>query len=76
MYLENLIGNVAATKLRTRGLHKIAADRLRSDGHAITGDLDLKAAIQALGTNVFLKNAQYKRIFEGLVTLDNLTNGV
>lgn len=73
MTLENLIGTEAAQKLRATGLHKLAAARLRSEGHPVEGDLGLRSAIQALGTNVYIKNAEAKRIFDGLISLDNLT---
>ena len=73
MTLENLIGAEAAWKLRTTGLHKLAAARLRAEGHPVEGDLDLRSAIQALGTNVYVKNAEAKRIFDGLSSLDSLT---
>jgi len=43
------------------------------EGHDVSGDLDIKAAVQALGTNVFLKNAEYKNIAVGLAALSNLT---
>ena len=71
--LERLLRPESAHKLRTLGLHKIAAARLRAEGHDIPGDLDLKAAVQALGTNLYVKNAEYKQILEGLVSLDKLT---
>ena len=74
--LERLLGPESAHKLRTLGLHKIAAARLRAEGHNIPGDLDIKSAIQALGTNLYMKNAEYKQILEGLVSLDKLTQEV
>lgn len=71
--LESLIGPASASKLRTLRLHKIAAARLRTEGHDISGDLDLKSAIRALGTNLYVKNAEYQHILEGLISLDKLT---
>lgn len=71
--LERLIGYESARKLRTLGLHKIAAARLRAEGHNIPGDLDLRSAVQALGTNLYTKNAEYQQILEGLISLDKLT---
>lgn len=70
--LEKLFGKESAWRLRNIGLHKLAAERLRSEGHAIAGDLDLRSAVQALGTNIYVKNAEYKNILDGVVCLDSL----
>jgi hypothetical protein len=70
--LEKLLGKESAWKLRNAGLHKMAAERLRSEGHSIDGDLNLRSAIQALGTNLYIKNAEYKNIIDGLVCLGAL----
>ena len=71
--LNSLIGEKSARKLASLGLHKIAVARLRAEGHDVPAELDLRAAVQALGTNVFLKNASYKSILEGLVAYSNVT---
>lgn len=70
--LEHLVGRETALKLRNLGLHKVAAARLRAEGHDVPNELDLRSAVRALGTNIFLKNAEYKRIHDGLCALEQL----
>lgn len=70
--LEKLFGKESAWRMRHAGLHKLAAERLRSEGHRIDGDLNLRSAVQALGTNLYIKNAEYKSIIDGIVCLGNL----
>jgi hypothetical protein len=70
--LERLLGKESAWKLRNAGLHKLAAERLRSEGHPVDGDLNLRSAIQALGTNLYIKNAEYKNIVDGIMCLGAL----
>ena len=72
MNLEQLVGRETALKLRNLGLHKVAAARLRAEGHDVPDELDLRSAVQALGTNVFLKNSEYKRVHDGLKALEQL----
>ena len=71
--LNDLIGDALAIKLASAGLHRVVAARLIKEGHDVSGDFDIKSAVQALGTNVFLKNAEYKRITVGLAALANLS---
>lgn len=71
--LEKLFGKEASHRLRTIGLHKVAAARLRADGHRVPDELDIRSAVQALGTSIFQKNAEYQAIVEGIVALDGLT---
>ena len=71
--LNHLIGDESAKKLAHMGLDKIAAARLRAEGHQIPDTLDMRSAIQALGTNLFLKSAEYKVILDGLVAARELT---
>ena len=73
--LEKLLGKESAWKIRHAGLHKLAAERLRSEGHQISGDLSLRSAIQALGTNLYIKNAEYKNIVDGITCLSALVEG-
>jgi hypothetical protein len=70
--LDRLIGKEAAHRLRNLGLHKVAAARLRAEGYDIPGDLDLRSAIQVLGTKTFLKNAEYSDVIQGLAALHEL----
>jgi len=74
--LDRLLGSESAYKLQTLGLHKIAAARLRAEGHSVPDSLDLRSAVQALGTNLYAKNAEYRHIFDGLLSLDRLAQGV
>jgi hypothetical protein len=71
--LTALVGQETEDKLRSGILHKIAAEFLRSEGFKVGEELDLKSAIGALGTQAFLKNAEVKTIFEGLVALHELS---
>lgn len=73
--LNGILGNEKATRLANVGLDKVAAARLRTDGHDVPESLDLPSAIRCLGTNVFLKNAEYRSIAEGLIALSELTRG-
>lgn len=70
--LEQLVGHETALKLRNLGLHKVAAARLRAEGHKVPEELDLRSAVQALSTNIFTKNSEYKRIYDGLRALEQL----
>lgn len=74
--LERLVGKEAAHRLRNLGLHKIAAARLRAEGFDVPEELDLRSAIQTLGTRTFTKNAEYRYIMEGLIALGELEKGV
>jgi len=73
--LERLFGADRAHAMRTAGLHKLAAARLRKEGHHIEGDLSLRSAVQALGTNLYIKNAEYNNIVNGMLSLRELTKG-
>lgn len=75
MKLNHLLGDETAAKLAHTGLHKIAAARLRAEGHSVPEELDLRSAIQALGTNLFVKNAEYKLILDGIIAAHELTRG-
>lgn len=71
--LNRLLGPEAAHRLTHLGLHKIAAARLRAEGYSVPDELDLRSAIQALGTRLYEKNAEWQLILEGLSALDTLT---
>ena len=73
--LNGILGNDRAARLVNAGLDKVAAARLRAEGHDVPESLDLPSAIKALGTNVFLKNAEYRSIAEGLIALRDLIRG-
>ena len=71
--LNRLLGDARARRLAETGLHKVAAARLRFEGHDVPESLDLRSAIQALGTNDYRKSASFKKILEGLTALDSLS---
>jgi len=73
--LERLVGKDSAQRMLNAGLHKLAAARLQAEGHSVPDELDLRSAIQALGTNVYTKNAEYKNIIDGVVCLKELLGG-
>jgi len=70
--LDRLIGKEAAHRLHNLGLHKIAAAKLRAEGYDVPPELDLRSAIQVLGTKTFQKNAEYNDIIQGLAALQEL----
>lgn len=70
--LDRLLGKEAAHRLRNLGLHKIAAAKLRAEGFDIPDELDIRSAIQVLGTKTFQKNAEYENIIRGLSALQEL----
>ncbi len=71
--LNELIGDEKSKKLASMGLHRLVAARLQKEGHDVSDELDMRSAVKALGTNIFLKNAEFKSIAQGLVALENLT---
>lgn len=74
--LDKLMSPENAAKLRTLGLHKVAAARLGMEGWQLPqGELDLRSAVQILGTHIYEKNAEYRQIAEGLIALRSLTQG-
>jgi len=73
--LEKLFGVEAAQRMKTAGLHQMVAGILEKEGHAVGNELDLRSAIQALGTNLYAKNAEYKAIRDGLLSLNELNRG-
>lgn len=70
--LERLLGKEAAARIHGIGLHKLAAARLAMEGHRVPRELDLRSAVQALGTNLYIKNAEYKSVIEGLRSFESL----
>ncbi len=73
--LESLVGKESAQRMKNAGLHKLAAARLQAEGHNVPDELDLRSAIQALGTNIYIKNAEYKNIVDGVTCLKELLRG-
>ncbi len=73
--LEKLVGEEAAHRMKTAGLHHLVATVLKKEGHHVGDELDLRSAIQALGSNVYAKNAEYKTIRDGLIALNELNRG-
>jgi hypothetical protein len=73
--LERLFGKESAQRMTRIGLHKIAAARLQAEGHDVPDELDLRSAIQALGTNIYIKNAEYKNIIDGITCLRDMMQG-
>lgn len=65
--LENLRQKIAAY-----GLHQLVAARLRNEGYKIAELSDLPQAVAIFGQKLYEKNAQYRRIIEGLCALREL----
>lgn len=70
--LEKLVGAEMARKMATVGLDKLASARLSAEGYEVPESLDLPSAIRVLGERLYTKNAEFKEIIEGLVSLDRL----
>lgn len=59
-------------KIATHGLHQIVAARLRNEGFKVAELTELPQAIAIFGQKLYEKNAQYRRIIEGLCALRDL----
>ena len=73
--LENIMGKEAAARMRAAGLNKLAAGVARSEGIPVSDRFDLRDAMTALGTRLYIKNAQYKNILDGLESMRSLKRG-
>lgn len=73
--LERLFGKESVQRMSRVGLHKLAAMRLQAEGHNVPDELDLRSAIKALGTNIYIKNAEYKNILDGITCFRDLVQG-
>ncbi len=59
-------------KIASQGLHKVLAERLRKEGHAVSEVGNLTIAVRLLGERIYEKNAEYRRIFEGIKALEEV----
>jgi len=59
------------TKIAQHGLHGVVAAKWRTDGYKIATMLD-HSAFAAFGAKLYTKNAEYRRIMDGLTALDRL----
>jgi hypothetical protein len=59
-------------KIAEQGLSPVVANRLRRDGFKIAGELDIKTMLTILGHKIYEKNAEYRRIIDGLQALRQL----
>jgi hypothetical protein len=59
-------------KIASQGLHKVLAERLRKEGHDVSEVGDLATAVRLLGERIYEKNAEYRRIFEGIAALEEV----
>lgn len=73
--LEKLVGEESAARMRSAGLHKLAAARLQSEGIPVSDRFGLRDAVTALGTKLYEKNAAYKIILDGIDSLGHLLRG-
>lgn len=60
-------------KIATQGLHRVVAERMRKEGHDVAEIADFPTAIRLLGTLIYEKNAEYRRIIEGIAALKEVT---
>ncbi len=56
-------------KIAREGLHRVVGARLAQEGFKLSEMVDLKTAVQVLGTKLYEKNAEYRRIVEGIASL-------
>lgn len=67
--LDLLISPEAASRLRSAGLHKVAAAMLKNEGFKVAEELTMKDVVTALGIKLRQKNAEYTRIREGFASM-------
>jgi hypothetical protein len=67
--LNKLISPVAVAKLRSAGLHKVAAALAKTEGFKTAEEINMADAVTILGAKIRYKNASYARIKEGLDAL-------
>lgn len=73
IHLERLINPEAAARLRSAGLHKVAAAMARQEGFDVGPELTMRDAVTILGTKLRQKNAEWARVREGIAALNKLT---
>lgn len=59
-------------KIAREGLHRLVATRLQQEGFKVAEFADFPTAVRVFGERLFQKNAQYRRILEGLESLRKL----
>lgn len=64
--------NKLKEKVAQEGLHVAVGKRLQQEGYKVASVGDLPTAIRVLGTKIYEKNAEYRRIIEGLQSLRQL----
>jgi len=62
-------------KVAREGLHRVVAARLADEGFQIDEMSSLKTAAHVLGVKLFMKNAEYRRMAEGVESLRALERG-
>ena len=63
-FLEQLREKIASV-----GLHRMVGEMMRKEGHNVTEVSDFPTAIRLLGTRIYEKNAEYRRIIDGIAAL-------
>lgn len=63
------MGEKLASLARGFGIHKLAAERTGKE------EFDVRATLEDLGAKIYLKNAEYKNILDGLACLSELVKG-
>ncbi len=62
------------SKIASQGLHGVVAAKWRADGFKVASMLDHEA-FAVFGTKLYIKNAEYRRIVDGLSALNKLSSG-
>jgi hypothetical protein len=71
--LDKLMKPGAAAKLRSAGLHKVAAALAQTEGFKVGSEITVASAVTILGAKLRYKNASYARVAEGLKALEDAT---
>lgn len=56
-------------KIAKHGLHGVVGAKWRADGFKVAS-INSRDAFAAFGTKLYIKNAEYRRIMDGLAVLD------
>jgi len=59
-------------KIAEHGLGPVVAARLRHEGFKIAEEFDIRTAMAILGQKIYEKNAEYRRVIDGLQALRQL----
>lgn len=59
-------------KIAANGLSDVVAAKWRADGHTKVASMDDREAFAAFGAKLYTKSAEYRRVVDGLLALQQL----